>query len=107
MFLDEVRMSDPLALVCSLPSDDRRKRLIEIQMLLQHRSSSTRVRDGVLLEWPFSPETAQGLLDFVLFERVCCASFCYALQFPPPHTSVRLCITAPAGQVEALQAFYC
>lgn len=100
-------MTDPLALVCSLPNEDRRQRLIEIQALLQKRSYSVRVRDGVLLEWPFSAEAAQGLLDFVLFERVCCASFCYELEFSPPHTGVRLRITAPAGQVEALQAFYC
>ena len=100
-------MTDPLALVCTLPADDRRQRLIEIQSLLQKRCSSTRVQDGVVLEWPFSAETAQGLLDFVLFERVCCSSFCYELQFPAPHTSVRLRISAAAGQVEALQAFYC
>jgi hypothetical protein len=100
-------MNDPLALVCSLPDEDRRQRLGEIQTLLQKRSSATRLQDGVALEWPFSSETAQGLLDFVLFERVCCNSFCYELAFPPPHTSVRLRITAPAGQVEALQAFYC
>jgi hypothetical protein len=100
-------MNDPLAFVCTLPNEDRRQRLGEIQALLQKRSSSTRLQDGVVLEWTFSEETAQSLLDFVLFERVCCASFCYALEFPPPHTSVRLRITAPTGQVEALQAFYC
>jgi hypothetical protein len=100
-------MSDPLALVCTLPADDRRQRLIEVQTLLQKRSSSVRLQDGVLLEWHFSEETAQALLDFVLFERVCCASFCYELQFPPPHTSVRLRITAPSEQLAALQAFYC
>ena len=107
LLMTGVTMTDPLALICSLPDEDRRQRLLEVQSLLQKRSSSIRVPDGVVLEWPFSAETAQGLLDFVLFERGCCASFCYELQFPPPHTSVRLRITAPAAQVEALQAFYC
>jgi hypothetical protein len=99
-------MSDPLAMVCKLPPEDRRQRLSEIQTLLQNRSSSTRLQDGVALDWPFSTETAQSLLDFILFERECCNSFGYELEFPPPHASVRLRITAPATQVEALQAFY-
>lgn len=100
-------MKDSLALVCTLPPEDRRQRLSEIQTLLQTRTSATKVEDSVVLEWPLSADTAHGLLDFILFEQVCCASFRYELQFPPPHTSVRLRITAPSAQVEALQAFYC
>ena len=55
----------------------------------------------------FLGKTAHTLLEFILFERVCCSGFKYALQFPPPHTCVRLRITAPAEKVAALQGFYC
>jgi hypothetical protein len=100
-------MSDPLGLICHLPDWQRQQRRKEVQLLLQKRSVVNRLPHGVELEWPFSAETAQALLDFVLFEQVCCAGLCFELEFPPPHTSVRLRITAPAEQVEALQAFYC
>jgi hypothetical protein len=99
-------MSDPLAIVCNLPEEDRRQRRGEIQRLLQNRSGYMPLADGLVLEWPFSAEAAQALLDFILFERSCCASFRYELDFAPPHSSVRLRITAPADQVAALQALY-
>jgi hypothetical protein len=54
----------------------------------------------------FSEETARGLLDFILFERICCKTFAYELSFPPPHDRITLRLRAPAGQVETLQAFY-
>ncbi len=100
-------MSDPMAIVCNLPEEKLRQRLGEIQELLQKRSGHIPQADGVVLEWAFSEETSRTLLDFILFERVCCNSFRYELDFPPPHTSVRLRIAAPPEQVEALQAFYC
>ena len=100
-------MTDPLAIACGLPDKDRRLRRMEIQALLQKRSAYTPQSDGVLLEWPSSDETAHTLLDLILFERVCCSGFRYELQFPPPHTGIRLSISAPAEQVAALQAFYC
>lgn len=100
-------MTDPLALVCSLPDEDRRQRRSEIQTLLQNRSARISLPEGVALEWAFSTETAQSLLELILFERVCCDRFRYELDFPPPHASVRLRITAPAEQVEALRALYC
>jgi hypothetical protein len=82
-------MTDPMAIVCNLPEQDRPQRRIEIQSLLQNHTTHTRLREGVELEWPFAEDTARGLLDFILFERVCCTSFRYELDFPPP--------TAPSG----------
>ncbi len=95
------------ALVCTLPPGALAQRRVEIQTLLQNRTSLTLQPDGVELAFAFSDETARTLLEFISFERVCCKSFSYELLFPPPHDSVILRMRAPTGQVEALQALYC
>jgi hypothetical protein len=97
---------DPLALLCTLPAGVRPQRRAEIQALLASRTALIEHEDGVEMTFTFSEESARGLLDFVFFERLCCKTFTYELGFPPPHTAVHLRLRAPAGQVEALQAFY-
>jgi hypothetical protein len=98
---------DPIALVCKLPEGDRSQRRIEIQSLLQLRRALTCHPDGVEMEWDYSEDAARALLDFILFERSCCASFTYELRFVPPHKRIALRMRASAEQVEALQALYC
>ena len=100
-------MTDPLGIACGLPEQEFRARRAEMQSLLQKRLAYSPQNDGVLLEWAFSEETARTLLEFILFERVCCSGFRYELQFLPPHRSIGLLIGAPEEQVAALQAFYC
>jgi hypothetical protein len=91
---------------CTLPEGALAARRAAIQQLLKSRTAVTRHPDGVELAWTLSEETARTLLDFVLFERVCCETFTYELSFPPPHDRITLRLRAPAEQVEALQAFY-
>jgi hypothetical protein len=97
---------DPLALVCTLPAGVRSERRVEIQALLETRTSFTLHPDGIELAFGFTEETARTLLGFILFERQCCHSFQYELGFPPPHEAVTLRLRATANQVAALQAFY-
>jgi hypothetical protein len=92
---------------CTLPDGALAQRRIEIQELFKGRTTITRHRDGVELQWTFSEETARMLLEFVFFERACCHAFTYELGFPPPHDRVTLRMRAPIDRVEALQAFYC
>jgi hypothetical protein len=99
-------MDDPLAIVCALPEAERAQRRAEIQSLLQQRTAFTYHADGIDLEWPFSEDTARTLLDFILFERLCCQTFSYELGFPPPHNTIHLRMRAYTEQVEALQALY-
>lgn len=99
--------ADPLAIVCTLPVENQAQRRLEIQRLLESRAGLIRHSDGVELEWSFTEQTAQSLLDFILFERTCCKMFTYELSFSPPHERVRLRLRAAAAQVEALQALYC
>ena len=92
---------------CTLPEGALAQRRLEIEELFKGRTAVTRHPDGVELQWTFSEETARTLLEFVLFERVCCKTFTYELSFPPPHDLVTLRMRAPIEQVETLQAFYC
>jgi hypothetical protein len=101
------KQADPMALVCALPEGERAQRRIEIQLLLQNRRALTRHPDGVEMEWDFSEDATRSLLDFIFFERSCCATFTYELRFAPPHDRVTLRMRASAEQVEALQALYC
>ena len=97
-----------MAIVCTLPEGALAQRRLEIQALLRETERpSVRHPDGVELQWLFSEETARSLLDFILFERVCCKTFTYELSSSPPHDRVTLRLRAPAEQVEALQALYC
>jgi hypothetical protein len=96
-----------MEIMCTLPEGALAERRVAIQALFNTRTAVTRHADGVELEWTFSEETARTLLDFVLFERVCCNAFAYELSFPPPHDRVTLRVRAPVEQVESLQAFYC
>ena len=75
---------------CTLPEGALAQRRIEIQELFKGRTAVTRHPDGVELQWTFSEETARTLLEFVLFERVCCKTFTYELSFPPPHDQVEM-----------------
>src|SRR5271156_1744540 len=97
---------DPLALVCTLPAGVRSERRLEIQALLETRTSFSLYPDGIELTFQFKEETARTLLDFILFERQCCHSFHYELGFAPQREAVTLRLRAPANQVAALQAFY-
>jgi hypothetical protein len=93
-------------LLCTLSEGTLAQRRLEIQALLQNRTALTCHSDGVELQWAFSEETARSLLDFILFERICCKTFTYELSFSPPYDRISLRMRAPAEQVEALQAFY-
>jgi hypothetical protein len=95
------------AMLCTLHSGALAERRLAIQELFKSRIAVTRHPDGFELQWTFSEETARSLLEFVLFERICCKTFTYELNFPPPHDLVTLRMRAPIEQVETLQAFYC
>jgi hypothetical protein len=92
---------------CTLPEGALAQRRLEIQELFKGRTAVTRHPDGVELQWTFSEETARTLLEFVLFERVCCKMFTYELGFPSHHDLITLRMRASIDQVESLQAFYC
>ncbi len=104
--LQDTEVNDPLGLVCILPENVRPERRAEIRAVFASRTRFTLQPDGVELEFSPSEENARALLDFILFERLCCKTFSYELSFAQPHTAVTLRLRAVAAQVEILQALY-
>jgi hypothetical protein len=95
-----------MELVCILPGNARPERRTEIQSLLENRTAYACQPDGVELKFDPTAETAQALLQFILFERFCCRTLKFELVFEPPQREIALRLRAPAKQVAALQGLY-
>ncbi|MBX7151917.1 hypothetical protein K1X84_09780 [bacterium] len=86
--------NDKPIVACKLNSAEQVKRSKEIkQELLSKSTDVNELTDG--FEWIFdaSDETANQLIDFVNFERDCCAFFTFTMIFPPDKKIIRLQIT--------------
>ena len=97
---------EAMALVCTLPKGLQSERRIDIQRVFEGHRAFRAIAHGVEVDFGASEEIARTLLDFVLFERVCCNSFTYELRFETPHRVITLRLTAAEEQVAALQALY-
>jgi hypothetical protein len=97
---------DPLAaLSCSLPEGEAGRRRAEVGALFARAELRTETEDGAELEYPGDDATARALLDFVLFERRCCAALTYELRFVPDHTRLRLRLAGPPELRQAVRAW--
>lgn len=99
---DETASGEKPIVACKLNSAEQVKRSKKIkQELLSKSTAVNELPDGV--EWIFdaSNETANRLVDFVNFERDCCAFFTFALVFTPDKKNIRLQIT---GEKEILKS---
>ena len=95
----------PAALACALPEGEAGERRAEVGRLFARAERRFETEDGAELEYPGDDETARALLDFVLFERRCCAQLAYELRFIPEHGAVRLRISGSGSQVPAVRAW--
>ncbi len=95
-----------LPMICSLPPAELRERRAEIQTFLQQATQVAPLSGGVEMEFPATSEIAHALIDFMLFERVCCSSLTYELCSQPDRASLTLRLTGPAKQVEALRSLF-
>lgn len=99
---DETASGEKPIVACKLNSAEQIKRSKEIkQDLLSKSSTVNELPDG--FEWVFdaSNETANRLIDFVNFERDCCAFFTFTMVFTPDKKNIRLQIT---GEKEILKS---
>jgi hypothetical protein len=97
---------DSMALICTLPEGLQAGRRNEIQRTFESHTDFRIAADGVEIDFAASENTARTLLDFILFERLCCKSFSYEFGFGPPHSRVTLRVRAVGEQVATLQALY-
>ncbi len=93
------------ALSCTLPEGEARARRAELGRIFSAALNGSAIEDGVELEYAGDDDTARALLDFVLFERRCCADLRYELRFLPPHEAARLRITGTSKYVDPIRAW--
>ncbi len=78
------------ALACTLSPEGIDRRRVAAADVFGRALRVHELEDGVRLEYAGGDEVARQLLDFVLFERHCCAQLSYALRFEPDHETVML-----------------
>ena len=107
---DDLHASDQApatpAMLCSLPPPALRQRRAELQAFLDQAATATALPNGVEFQFLASPELAHALLDFMLFERVCCSALTYELRSFPDHSRLALRLSGPPEQVESLRAIF-
>lgn len=88
---------DGLGLICKLPGQDLTERRKEIAALFATALDCREIEGGTELSFASSEDAARTLLDFILFERVCCPTLAYCLDFQPDHSTIRLRITGASN----------
>ena len=91
--------------VCTLPTGDAARRRAEVAALVRRAQAVAETSCGVMLTYAGDDDTARALLDFVLFERRCCAQFTYQLRFAPDQSRMQLEVDGPAELAESVRAW--
>ena len=99
-------LSEALGLVCSLPSESREARRIDVQTLMTHAIAHRELDAGVAVTFPNTDDLAQSILDLVLAERNCCAQFRYTIVFDAAHQPIEVRIEGPGSLVASIKALY-
>lgn len=87
-------MSTKLPLACTLTTAEQTARRNQLtQTLFAQIEQVTELADGYQFHFPADDPTAEALLEFVKFERVCCAFIHFGLLFNPPQEQIILQLT--------------
>ncbi len=89
-----------MASICRLPAPAMAQRRTEIAALFGEALGCSESGSGVVLEFAGGDDAARKLLDFVLFERECCPSLTYRLQFDGDHSTIKLAIAGAENLYE-------
>ena len=80
--MDKIGLDIPIT--CNLPDGAlARRRKDTVARLFQQAEASQELEDGYKFRFPGTDDWADQLLDFIKFERRCCAFFTFALSFEP------------------------
>jgi hypothetical protein len=89
-----------LPVACTLQGRELQERKSEVSKLFAEVQETIELEDGFSYKFGGSPEIAQSLADFVLFERGCCRFFTFELHFEPGFGAIWLSVR---GSAEAKQ----
>ena len=96
--------STPIA--CTLSLTDQKERHEHLQKGLFSRvAETTELPDGRAYQFPGDEETARELVEFINFERHCCAFSTFELHFAPEHGPITLSLHGPEGIREFLESY--
>ena len=94
--MNKIELDIPIA--CTLPTSDLAQRLDNtIIALFQQADGRQELEDGYRFRFPGTDEWADQLLDFVKFERNCCAFFAFDLAFEPNRGPIWLALRGSDG----------
>lgn len=101
--MNKINLDIPIA--CTL-SDSAlaRRRGDTIATLFQQAGAYQELEDGYAFRFPGTDEQADQLLDFIKFERRCCAFFTFALSFEPNQGHIWLSLRGGDGVKAFIQA---
>ncbi len=94
---DSERVSDQVALACSLTESEHVTRSAELEELFKSVQQVKELADGYALCFPGSDAWANRLIQFVTFERACCPFFVFALVFEQELGPIWLHLRGPEG----------
>jgi hypothetical protein len=101
--MNRINLDIPIA--CTLPNAALARRREEtIATLFQRAETSQELEDGYAFRFPGTDEWAGQLLDFIKFERRCCAFFKFELSFEPNQGHIWLSLRGGEGVKAFIQA---
>jgi hypothetical protein len=93
-----------LAEICNLNERNRALRAEAVERFIAGAAAVLMIPDGVLLKFRRTGANARAVLDFISFERECCARYKYRTR--SANDMLDLEITGQGPDVHHLQTFY-
>ena len=101
--MDKFELDIPIT--CTLSEADLAQRRENVMaMLFQQAEAHQELEDGYRFRFPGTDEWSDQLLDFIKFERRCCAFFTFELSFEPNKGSIWLALRGGNGVKAFIQA---
>ena len=92
-----------LPIVCTLSEEEQAKRGDELEDIFKHAQQTQELADGYAFRFPSDATWARTLIDYITFERDCCAFFTFELVFAPNHGPIWLHVRGGEGVKELIQ----
>jgi hypothetical protein len=91
-------------IACTLPADRLADRTKEVVMMFEGSEETRELPDGYAFRFPGTRDWVTKLVEFVLFERHCCAFFRFELVFEANEGAVWLRLRGAEGVKELIRA---
>ncbi|GHO94509.1 hypothetical protein KSF_045570 [Reticulibacter mediterranei] len=94
-----------ISLACQIENlEQQRQRVAEVRAMFQQATQVEELPDGYAFSFPTEDLWARRLLEFILFEKICCPFFTFALIFAAQHGPLQLQLRGSAEVKDIIQA---